>query len=225
MRPTYWTRRPFHLTGAAKNRVSSIGQSKPSPAYGPVATTSSGRPPGCGCRRASAEVRLWRPYRHAAEQGHDPLIRTAMTSCNPMAMNPWTPRRCLGLMCDSGRRPTDGLYRPLWGPRGIVAPPRPRGADIGAGLPAGTRADGDTPGWRREIRTRSEAGRMANRNGPLRSAASPSIPACTVAGAPTSRYAAVQARAGGCGRSAGASSTRTPSRPVSSAGRVPRATG
>jgi hypothetical protein len=62
---------------------------------------------------------------------------------------------------------------------------------------------------------------MANRNGPVRLAASPSIPAFTVAGASTSRNVAVQARAGELGRSVGASNTRTPSWPVSSAGRVP----
>ena len=38
------------------------------------------------------------------------------------------------------------------------------------------------PGWRTEIRTRSEDGRIASRNGGLRSTASQSIPACTGAG-------------------------------------------
>jgi len=44
------------------------------------------------------------------------------------------------------------------------------------------RAEGDAPGWREEIRTRSAAGRMANRSGGLRFTASPSTPACTAAG-------------------------------------------
>src|ERR1019366_9049690 len=46
MRPAYCRRRPLLATGAARNRVSSAGQSSPSPAYGPVATASSGGPPG-----------------------------------------------------------------------------------------------------------------------------------------------------------------------------------
>ena len=90
-------------------------------------------------------------------------------------------------------------------------------------LPAANRADGDAPGWRREIRTLSEAGRMAKRNGPVRSAASQLIPACAVArpsplpGTPRSRLAP-----GDAAGAPGASSTTTPSWPVFSAGRVPR---
>ena len=81
---------------------------------------------------------------------------------------------------------------PYTGRMGRGLPAGPRGTGLGAGLGAANRADGDAPGWRREIRTRSEAGLIANRNGPLRSAASPSIPACAAGGAPTSRYAAVR---------------------------------
>jgi hypothetical protein len=45
--------------GAARTRVSSAGQSNPSPAYGPVATASMGGPPGWS--RASAAVRALTP--------------------------------------------------------------------------------------------------------------------------------------------------------------------
>jgi Uncharacterised protein family (UPF0158) len=44
-RPTYWVGLPLLATGAVRNKVSRAGQSKPSPAYGPVATTRSGSPP------------------------------------------------------------------------------------------------------------------------------------------------------------------------------------
>ena len=44
IRPTYWVRLPLLATGATRNKVSSAGQSKPSPAYAPVATAKSGGP-------------------------------------------------------------------------------------------------------------------------------------------------------------------------------------
>jgi hypothetical protein len=88
-----------------------------------------------------------------------------------------------------------------------------------------SRADGEAPGWRGEIRTRSATGRMANRRGGSRSTASPSTPAWTVAGAFTSSRGALHARPGARGLPPGASRTITPSWPLSSAGRVPRASG
>jgi hypothetical protein len=63
---------------------------------------------------------------------------------------------------------------------------------------AGSRPDGETPGWRGEIRTRSAARLFANCRGGLRSSASPSIPAWTRARASTSRLGALQAPPGGC---------------------------
>jgi hypothetical protein len=87
------------------------------------------------------------------------------------------------------------------------------------------RADGEAPGWRGEIRTRSAAGRMANTSGGLRSTPSPSIPACTGPGALTSSCGALQACAGASGLSPGASTTTMPSWPPPSVGRVPRASG
>jgi len=46
------------LNGGCRTRA---GQSKPSPMYGPVATTSSGGPSGLGCRRARAAARALAP--------------------------------------------------------------------------------------------------------------------------------------------------------------------
>ena len=87
------------------------------------------------------------------------------------------------------------------------------------------RADGEAPGWRGEIRTRSAAGRIANTSGGLSSTASPSIPACTGPGALTSRRDALQARPGASGLSPGGSMMTIPSWPPPSVGRVPRASG
>lgn len=49
--------------------MSSAGQSDPSPAYGPVATTSSGGPPGCGCSRASASALALGAHAAAQDDG------------------------------------------------------------------------------------------------------------------------------------------------------------
>src|SRR4029450_11852191 len=71
--------------------------------------------------------------------------------------------------------------------------PRPGGNPL-SDLAGPRRADGEVPGCRDEMRTRSAPGRMANRSGALKSTASPSIPAGTGAGAETSKAGALQAR-------------------------------
>jgi len=63
-------RLPLLATGAARNKVPRAGQSKPSPAYGPVATIRSGGPRGCGCRRQSA-----------AAASTCPATTTSFTTC------------------------------------------------------------------------------------------------------------------------------------------------
>jgi YceI-like domain len=59
-----------------------------------------------------------------------------------------------------------------------------------------SRPDGDIPGWRDEILTRSAEGRISRSSGGLRSTASPSMPACTGAGPSTLSEVAVHARPG-----------------------------
>src|SRR4029453_18481889 len=99
--------------------------------------------------------------------------------------------------------------------------PRPGGNPLLSDLAGPRRADGEVPGCRDEMRTRSAPGRMANRSGTLKSTASPSIPAGTGAGAETSKAGAVQARPEG-GLLSGVSRTRMPRKPLSSDGRLPR---
>lgn len=72
------------------------------------------------------------------------------------------------------------------------------------------RAEGDIPGWSEEISTRSARGRITNRNGELRSIASPSTPACTASAAVISRRSAVQVLPGERWASPGTSSKRIP---------------
>ncbi len=67
MRLAYCTRRPLNAIGAARNRVSSTGQSNPSPMYEPVATTKSGLPSGLTSRRERAADRA---FPHAAPKNH-----------------------------------------------------------------------------------------------------------------------------------------------------------
>src|SRR6476620_11269113 len=51
------------------------------------------------------------------------------------------------------------------------------GALVRGDQPDANRAEGEAPGWRVEMRTRSTAGRIAKRSGESRVAGSPSIPA------------------------------------------------
>lgn len=84
-----------------------------------------------------------------------------------------------------------------------------------------SRPEGDTPGWRAEILTRSARGRITISSGGRRSMASPSTPACTGVGAVISTDVAVHARPGRRRGSSGGSRTRMPSRPPVSVGRLP----
>jgi hypothetical protein len=86
-----------------------------------------------------------------------------------------------------------------WRPqsRDVTVAQRCRGVGRWTRRVAGWRAaEGETPGWRLEMRTRSAPGRMVNRRRAGRSTASPSMPACTGPTATTSRRGAVQARPG-----------------------------
>jgi hypothetical protein len=72
--------------GAARKRVSSAGQSNPSPAYGPVATASSGVPPGLGSSRASAAIRALAPMPPCGMTGSWPKPRSASASLSRCAV-------------------------------------------------------------------------------------------------------------------------------------------
>ena len=61
---------------------------------------------------------------------------------------------------------------------------------------ASRRPEGDAPGWRAEILTLSDPGRIRNSSGGFSATASPSIPACTGAGAFASNRGELHARPG-----------------------------
>ena len=106
-------------------------------------------------------------------------------------------------------------YSPVW----ATSSPRLRCGNARSGR--WRRADGEAPGWRGEIRTRSAAGRIANTSGGLSSTPSPSIPACTGPGTLTSRFAArsrLAAGSSGCRRAR--RRRQMPSWPPPSLGRV-----
>ncbi len=84
----------------------------------------------------------------------------------------------------------------------------------------GNKPEGESPGWRAEMRSRSAAGRAEKRSGGWSVTASPSIPAGTAVAAVISRFVAVHARGSGW---PGRPTTTIPSRPPSRVGRVPPA--